>query len=69
MTSLVQIGQVAPKRSLLEMIQQLAEQEHQMLVEARKRALEAPASTRGRRSSRSTKVKREACFRGASLKT
>jgi hypothetical protein len=59
MSSLVQIGQVAPKRSLLEMIQQLAEQEHHMLIEARRKAL--TTSTRPRRASRGPKMKHEAC--------
>jgi hypothetical protein len=60
MSSLVQIGQVAPQRSLLEMIQQLADQEHQMLIEARQKALHAATSTRRRRDSRSPKVQDKA---------
>jgi hypothetical protein len=51
MSSLIQIGQIAPQRSLLEMIQQLADQEHQMLLEARQKALrKAERSTRTRRA-------------------
>ena len=64
MSSLVQIGQIAPEHSLLEMIQQLADQEHQMLLEARQKALrKAERPTRTRRAARATS-KHEACFVG-----
>lgn len=55
MSSLVQIGQVAPQRSLLEMIQQLAEQEHHMLIEARRKALRAQGATHRRGDSQRSK--------------